>query len=113
VRTLQERWREQLCGTERAPRGDATAWAIIDILPAHPMISAPVATAVIGRAKSRIYEGLEQLVAAGVLLPVSEGEPESLVGSSGVARPDRTTRRRAIHRRLIMKKLAQGAQLDI
>jgi hypothetical protein len=73
VRTLQERWREQLCGTERAPRGDATAWAIIDILPAHPMISAPVATAVIGRAKSRIYEGLEQLVAAGVLLPVSEG----------------------------------------
>ena len=113
VRTLQERWREQLRGTERAPRGDATAWVIIDILPAHPMISAPVATAVIGRAKSRIYEGLEQLVAAGVLLPVSEGSRNRWWEAAGVDRPDRTTRRRAIHRRLIMKKLAQSAQLNI
>ncbi|MEP6619169.1 MAG: Fic family protein [bacterium] len=73
VTTLQEQWRDLLRASERAPRGDAAAWAIIDMLPARPMISAPVATTVIGKAKSRIYEGIEQLVAAGVLLPVSEG----------------------------------------
>jgi Fic family protein len=73
VRALQDRWREQLRGAERAPRADAAAWAIIDLLPAHPMISAPVAAAVTERAKSRVYEAIEQLVAAGVLLPLSEG----------------------------------------
>jgi hypothetical protein len=50
------------------------AWAIIDLLPAHPMISAPVATAVTGRAKGRVYEAIEQLVDAGVLVPLSEGK---------------------------------------
>ncbi|MDQ6830981.1 MAG: hypothetical protein M3081_19125, partial [Gemmatimonadota bacterium] len=43
------------------------------LLPAHPMISAPVAAAVTERAKSKIYAGIEQLVAASVLLPLSEG----------------------------------------
>ena len=86
VRALQERWRSQLRDTERVPRSDAVAWAIIDLLPAHPMISAPVAAAVTERAKSRVYEGIEQLVGAGVLLPVSEGrrnrwwEAEGLLG---------------------------------
>jgi Fic family protein len=70
----RDRWREQLRGTARAPRSDAAAWAIIDLLPAHPMISAPVAAAVTGRAKSRIYEAIEQLVGADVLLPLSEGK---------------------------------------
>lgn len=37
------------------------------------MVSAPVATAVTGRAKSRVYEAIDQLVGAGVLLPLSEG----------------------------------------
>ena len=39
-----------------------------------PEISAPVATAAAGRAKSRVYEGIEQLVSTGVLLPLSEGK---------------------------------------
>lgn len=73
VRALQERWRAQLRAQARVPRADAAAWAIIDLLPAHPMISAPVAAAVTGRAKSRVYEAVEQLVAAGVLLPLSSG----------------------------------------
>ena len=71
---LRERWREQMRETRSVPRADAAAWAIIDLLPAHPMISAPVATAVTGRAKSRVYEAIEQLVGAGVLLPLSEGK---------------------------------------
>jgi Fic family protein len=74
VDTLRETWREQVRATASAPRADAAAWAIIDLLPAHPMISAPVATAVTGRAKSRVYEAIEQLVSAGVLLPLSEGK---------------------------------------
>ncbi|MDE3174224.1 MAG: Fic family protein [Gemmatimonadota bacterium] len=73
VRAMQERWRQQLRATDTAPRADAAAWTIIDLLPAHPMISAPVATAVTGRARGRIYEAIEQLVTAGVLLPLSAG----------------------------------------
>jgi Fic family protein len=73
VRALQEGWREQLRAAEKTPRADAAAWAIIDLLPAHPTISAPAMTAVLGKAKSRVYEGIEQLVGAGVLLPLSEG----------------------------------------
>jgi hypothetical protein len=73
VRSLQEQWRVQLRATENAPRADAAAWAIINVLPAHPMISGPVAAAVIGRAKSGVYEGIEQLISADVLIPLSEG----------------------------------------
>lgn len=73
VGDLQDRWRNELRAAKGALRADATAWAIIDLLPAHPMISAPVAGAVTGRAKSRVYEGIDQLVQAGVLLPLSEG----------------------------------------
>lgn len=71
---LQERWRGQLRASAGALRADAAAWAIIDLLPAHPMLSAPVATAVTGRARSRVYEAVEQLVAAGVLLPLTDGK---------------------------------------
>jgi Fic family protein len=73
VRALQDHWRAQLGRTAAAPRAGATAWTIIDLLPAHPLISAPVAVAVTGRAKGRVYEGIDQLVAAGVLLPVTKG----------------------------------------
>lgn len=58
----------------KVPRADAAASAIIDMLPAHPMISAPVATAVTQRSKSRVSEGIEQLLAAGVLVPLSSGQ---------------------------------------
>lgn len=74
VDALREQWRGQVRATASAPRADAAAWAIIDLLPAHPMISAPVATAVTGRAKSRVYEAIEQLVGAGVLVPLSGGK---------------------------------------
>ena len=70
---LQERWRQQLVDTGKAPRAGAAAWAIIEALPAHPMLSAPVAVAVTHRAKSRVYEAIDQLVEAGVLTPLSEG----------------------------------------
>jgi Fic family protein len=72
VGTLSARWRAQLAGSSGAPRLGAAAWAIIEILPAHPIISAPVATAVTNRAKAAIYQALEQLQNAGVLIAITE-----------------------------------------
>ncbi len=73
VRALQRDWRHRLQSLSSPPRSDATAWGIIDILPAHPTISAPGASAALGRAKGRVYDAIEQLVEAQVLVPVSQG----------------------------------------
>lgn len=69
---LSEEWRARLAASSAAPRAGAAAWAVIEILPAHPIITAPVATAVTGRAKAAIYQAFEQLEAAGILLPLSQ-----------------------------------------
>jgi Fic family protein len=71
VSNLQEKWRAQL-RTSSAPRSDAAAWAVIDELPAHPIISVPVAVAVTGRTKPAINNAMRQLVEAGVLIPMTE-----------------------------------------
>lgn len=71
---MQEQWRATLRAQSTAPRADAAAWALIELLPAHPMLSALVATAVTGRSKSRVYEAIEQLIAAGLLVPRSSGQ---------------------------------------
>jgi len=70
VRALQADWRSML-SEATDPRADAAAWAVIDVLPAHPMLSAPVAVAATGRAKAAVYQALDQLEAAGVLIPLS------------------------------------------
>ncbi|MEO8334842.1 MAG: Fic family protein [bacterium] len=70
VGALQDDWRSMLAEAG-APRAGAAAWAVIDALPAHPMVSAPVAVAATGRAKAAVYQALEQLERAGVLMPVS------------------------------------------
>lgn len=44
------------------------------MLPAHPIITAPVATVAAGRAKAAIYDAIEQLVAAQVLMPLSASQ---------------------------------------
>ena len=72
VQELGEEWRGRLAASESAPRKDAAAWAVIDVLPAHPIITAPVAAAVTGRSKPAIYQALRELEAAGVLDPLSE-----------------------------------------
>ncbi len=68
---LTERWRAQLAAGA-APRADAAAWALIEVLPGHPMITAPVAAAVTRRAKAAIYQALSELQDAGVLMPLSQ-----------------------------------------
>jgi Fic family protein len=70
VRNLMVEWRERL-SAGAAPRADAAAWAVIGVLPAHPVITAPVAAAATGRAKSAVHQAVAQLVECGVLLPLS------------------------------------------
>lgn len=73
VKDLISEWRRLLAESPHAPRSDAAAWAIIDLLPAHPIITGPVATAASRRAKPRVYQALTQLEQAGVLRPLSKG----------------------------------------
>ncbi|MEP6780952.1 MAG: Fic family protein [Gemmatimonadaceae bacterium] len=84
VRTLQSHWRDALASSNAAPRADAAAWTIIDQLPAHPMISAPVAVAITNRAKTRVYEAIDQLTNAGVLIPLSTGRRNRWWEASGL-----------------------------
>jgi Fic family protein len=73
VESLQQSWRERL--TEKVgPRADAAAWAILNVLPAHPVITGPLAVAATGRSRGPVYEGLTQLQVANVLLPLSTSE---------------------------------------
>jgi Fic family protein len=66
VTRLQEAWRERL-REHRTLRADAAAWAIIDHLPAHPVLTVPVAVAVTKRTKPAITNAVTELEAAGVL----------------------------------------------
>src|SRR5690606_17565820 len=43
VEDLAASWRASLSTSSKAPRAGAAAWAIIDVLPGHPIITAPVA----------------------------------------------------------------------
>jgi Fic family protein len=72
VTRLRDRWRQQLADSPRAPRADAAAWQIIDILPAHPVLTGAAAAAASGRSRPQTYQGIEQLVEADILRPISE-----------------------------------------
>lgn len=73
VEDLQTHWRDQL-GAAGAPRADAVAWQIIEALPAHPVITLPVAVTATGRTKAVVNQALAQLERAGVLARLSKGE---------------------------------------
>lgn len=73
VAELTERWRAMLRASSD-PRADAAAWALIEVLPAHPVITAAIAGAATGRAKAAVHNGLAQLAEAGVLVPVAGGQ---------------------------------------
>jgi Fic family protein len=73
VSALTEEWRDRL-SSGAAPRADAAAWVLIEILPGHPVVTAPVAATVTGRARAAIHQAIQQLVECGVLLPLSESK---------------------------------------
>jgi Fic family protein len=66
VRRLQEEWRARLAATA-SPRADAAVWALIDVLPAHPVITTAVGTTATGRTRPAVANGIAQLVACNVL----------------------------------------------
>lgn len=84
VADLRNFWRERLREAVN-PRADAAAWAIIDVLPAHPVISVPMAVEATGRTPQAVNNGIAQLEQAGVLTRLSESrrnrswEPEGLL----------------------------------
>jgi hypothetical protein len=47
------------------PRADAAAWNLITVLPAHPIITVPVAIAATQRTKPAVANAIEQMEAAG------------------------------------------------
>ena len=71
--SLTQKWRDRLTKSSGAPRAGAAAWAVIDVLAQHPIVTAPVATAATGRAKAAVYQALEQLEEAGVIKRLSGG----------------------------------------
>ncbi len=73
VRDLRDEWRGQL--TSQGPvRQDAAAWQVIEILPGHPVITVAVGVAKVNRTKPAVNGGINQLVNAGVLRPLSENK---------------------------------------
>lgn len=83
VRRLAERWRAQLAGGP-APRAGAAAWALIDVLPAHPMLTAAEAIVATGRARAAVYQAIEQLEEARVLVRVSGGKRSQVWEPAGL-----------------------------
>jgi Fic family protein len=71
VGDLQSRWRERL--REHAnPRADAAAWGLIAVLPAHPVVTVPVAVAATRRTRPAVANAIEELEAAGILARLTE-----------------------------------------
>ena len=83
VRGLQAEWRG-LLESAANPRADAAAWAVIEALPAHPVISTVDAIVATGRAKSAVHAAVRQLVEAGVLVPLSTSKRNRLWEASGL-----------------------------
>ena len=71
VGDLQDEWRERLRQHSK-PRADAAAWSLIAVLPAHPIITVPVAVAAVGRTKPAVANAIEQMEDAGILTRLSE-----------------------------------------
>ncbi|MEX1045949.1 MAG: Fic family protein [Actinomycetota bacterium] len=84
VRNLQEEWRSRLRAVAAPPRADAAAWAVIDILPAHPVISVALAVAATGRTKAPVNEAFPRLVDAGVLRPLRATKRNRLWEADGL-----------------------------
>ena len=71
VARLQDDWRAAVAA-RGAPRSQSAVWSVIEILPAHPVVSVPVATAASGRSKPAVNQAIAQLADAGVLAPLTD-----------------------------------------
>jgi hypothetical protein len=71
VSQLQDEWRKRLRAHSN-PRADAAAWVLIAVLPAHPIITVPVAVAATQRTKPAVANAIDQMEAAGILTRLTE-----------------------------------------
>ena len=70
VDALVASWRERVDARVGSPRADAALWALLDLLPAAPLVTARSAVELTGRSERAIDGALTQLVKAGVLKQV-------------------------------------------
>lgn len=85
IEALVGEWQGLLNGSPRAPRAKATAWVLLEQLPAYPVLTAAAAEAATGRARAAVYEAIDQLVAAGVLVPLTTGRRHQAWEPVGIA----------------------------
>ena len=91
VEVLQRGWREQLAAPragQRRMRGDAAAWRVVELLPRHLLLTAPLIAELLEIPRKSAAAALRQLSLAGVLvewgtLP-GEGRPSRLYVSPEV-----------------------------
>ena len=104
VDALVASWRERVDARVGSPRADAALWALLDLLPAAPLVTARSAVELTGRSERAIDGALTQLVKAGVLKQVGGRIRYRLFEAEGVfdlvtdteralASPQRDTRR--------------------
>ena len=67
-----------------APRRDSAARVLIDVLPAHPVITIAVGVAATGRTRPAVAHAVEQLVQAGVLQPLSSAQRNRAYAADGL-----------------------------
>lgn len=72
VQDLRSGWEAKVRQLPDAPRSDSTVWEIIEILPAHPMITVATAAEATKRSKPATNQAFESLQQAGVLVPASK-----------------------------------------
>ena len=83
VAEWQEHWRAELRRVSN-PRSDAAAWRILDVLPAHPVITVPVAVAATARTRPAVANGIAELEAAGALMPLTASRRNRAWEASGL-----------------------------
>ena len=83
VAELQQHWRAELRRVS-SPRSDAAAWRILEILPAHPVITVPVAVAATARTRPAVANGIAELEAAGALVPLTTSRRNRAWEASGL-----------------------------
>jgi Fic family protein len=82
VRSQQNEWRAQL--KPHVTRADAAAWLLIDELPAYPIISTAIGVAATGRTRPAVNQAIDQLVQAGILIPLGESKRNRLWEADGL-----------------------------
>ncbi len=73
IQALVGEWQARLEAAAN-PRKDSVAWRIIEILPAHPMITVPIAEVVTGGSRPSVNKAVGELEASGILLALSSGK---------------------------------------